>query len=920
MPGIVGREAELGSLADLLDRAEAGHASLVVVGEPGMGKSLLWQTGVAEAERRGLQTLTASGIAAEASYSFAVLSDLLAGTLDWTLGALAPPRRAALEAGLLLAGPPAGAPDPRAIALAVLDVLAGAAEERPLVLAIDDAQWLDAASASVLGFAFRRLGRLRASVLLTVRPSEGDELVRALPAGARRTVDLAPLGLSDVHRLLAERLGLRLAPPELYRLHAASGGNPLFALELGRELVRAGVSLAPGRPPPLSRDLRVLLGERLARLPEPTRAALVTAAAAARPTVGLLAAAGAPVPGALEPAARAAVVEVDDRGAIRFAHPLLAAACYEGALPWQRRAAHRALVGAVDEPEERARHAALAADEPDESVARALDEAADHARSRGAAAAAAQLAELAAELTPPELPERLRLRLLRAADLHRLTGSRERAAAILERLLPDASGDLRADALLALARTRRHDLSRTIALCEEALGETDDDRRVAEILLFLSWIHVLRGDVHASLEVARAGLDRAERAGDSSLLARAIARVALAETWAIDITPGLLERGVALEQELGSGLEYPESPAMALARRLVYLNELDRARVLLHEEQRRAAARGDEGSRAHLLFYELVLEHQAGDWRRGLELAAAALELAEQLRDAQFHGMALYGKALMLAHLGEAAQARAALAEALAVAEAVGDAHFELWARSLLGFVALSLGDAHEAVRQLRHLPERLAAQGWNEPADPWPDTIEALVAVGEVDEARVLLRRFEALARRLGAPRGLATAARCRALLAAAEGDLDRAFGAFERALELHRRLEEPFEHGRTWLALGTTRRRARRKQDARVAFERALAIFERLGARLWAERARAELARLPGRRPARDVLTEAEARVAALAAEGLSNKEIAASLSMSVHTVEAHLTRTYRKLGVRSRRALAGHELLAARGETKV
>ncbi len=912
MPEIVGREAELRSLEDFLDRAQSGHASLVVSGEPGIGKSVLWQAGVARAEQRAMRVLTATGIAAEASYSFAVLSDLLGEVLDETLPSLAPPRRAALEAGLLLAGPGTEAPDPRAIALAFLDVLGAVAEAGPVLVSVDDLQWLDAPSAAVLGFAFRRLRGWRVSVLVTTRRSERTaELQRALPDDGALTLDLVPLGLSDVHRLVADRLGLRLPPPVLYRLHEASGGNPLFALELGREVLRANAPLAPGRPPPLSHDLRVLLGERLARLPEPTRATLVTAAAATRPTVGLLAAAGAPVPEALEPAVKGGVVEVDDRGSVRFAHPLLAAACYERALPWQRRAAHRALARTVGELEEQARHAALAADGPDEAVAAEVDAAADHAESRGGAAAAAELAELAAELTPLELEKELHTRLLRAAELHRLTGNRNRSAAILERLLPAVTADRRADVLLALARTRRHDLFRTIALCEEALRETEDDRRVAEILTFLSWMRVLEADVYKARETARAGLDRAERVGDASLLARAITRVALAETWTIDITPGLLERGVALEEQLGRQLEYPESPTMALARRLVYLNELDRARALLHREEHRSAARGDEGSRGHLLFYELILEHQAGDWRRGLELADAALELAEQLGDEQFRGMVAYGKALMLAHLGEVEETRAVLGEALDLAEAVGDAHFDIWGRSLLGFLELSLGNPREALEYLRPLPARLAAQGWNEPADPWPDTIEALIVAGELDEARATLDQFEAIAQRLGAPRGLATAARCSAVLAAAEGDLDSAFEAFERALELHRRLEEPFEHGRTWLALGTARRRARQKQAARIALQRALAIFETLGARLWAERVRHELARLPGRRPAGQVLTEAEVRVAALAAEGRSNKEIAAALYMSVHTVEAHLTRTYRKLGIRSRRELAGHQL---------
>jgi DNA-binding CsgD family transcriptional regulator len=496
--------------------------------------------------------------------------------------------------------------------------------------------------------------------------------------------------------------------------------------------------------------------------------------------------------------------------------------------------------------------------------------------------------------------------MLAAANFHRLAGDRDRAISILEELLPEAHGDERADVLLALARSRSGPVARVIQLCEEATHVTNDDARVAEVLAFLSFLRILDGDVYSSLAAARAGLERAERVNDPELLARAIGRVASAEQFTLEITPGLLERGVELEQSLPRQLEYPESPIVALGRRLALLGELTKAREIISREEEKASARGDEGTRGLLLFYLIMLEWQAGRWQRGLERAEAALALAEQLGDEQYKGMVLYGRATILAYLGQVDEAHAVAAEALAIAETTGDAQFSVWNSSLLGFIALSLGDISAAARHLRPLPAQLVAQGWNEPGDPWPETIESLLALGELEEARTLLTQFEELALRLGAPRGLAPAARCRALLAAAEGDLDAAFAAFDRALAEHERAEPVFERGRTLLALGATRRRAKRQRAARESLEQALAVFDELGAALWAAKAREELARIGGRRRAAKELTETERRVASLAAEGLSNKEIASTLYMSVHTVEAHLSHIYRKLEVRSRTEL--------------
>jgi DNA-binding CsgD family transcriptional regulator len=278
--------------------------------------------------------------------------------------------------------------------------------------------------------------------------------------------------------------------------------------------------------------------------------------------------------------------------------------------------------------------------------------------------------------------------------------------------------------------------------------------------------------------------------------------------------------------------------------------------------------------------------------------------------------MFLNVRATVDASLGDVERTRSGAEEALAISQAVSDAVFPVWDLAALGHLELSLGNLQAADRYLRPLPARLTAVGWDDPTDQvWPDTIETLIGLGELGEATSLVEQFAERARRLGGPWALAAAARCRGLLAAAEGDLATALDSFERALAEHERAESPFERGRTLFALGSVRRRGKQKRAAREALGEALGIFEQLGARLWAERVHGELARVSGRRPSSDELTETERRVARLAAQGLSNKEIAAALFVTVHTVEAHLVHVYRKLGIRSRGELA-HRLADAAG----
>ena len=901
-----GRESELRSLDDFLEHAASAPATLVLSGEVGIGKTELWETGLERARARGMLVLAHRAVEAESVLSFAGIADLLGPVAAEMLPRLGSLRRRALEAALMIEGSSRDAVvEPRAIALAVHDILIGLAADGPVLVGVDDLQWLDRPSRNTLLFALRRLGDERIGVLLAVR-GEASRVERDLGADA---LSVGPLAPAVLFQILKHRLRLELSPPQLAQLSEMAGGNPFFALEIGRTL-----SLAPPRPGwplPVPGGLRETVGAGLARLPPAARDALLLASALARPTVEALVAVHgerAEVLDALEQAARAGVVELDAER-VRFAHPLLASTCYEDATPWQRREAHARLAALADDEEERARHLARAAEGPDAAVAAALDNAASQALGRGAPAAAAELSEMAAVLTPPGDPATRRRRRLGAAEAHRLAGDRDRARAILEELLAEVPpGEQRADVLFTLARVRRADLPTLARWCENALAEAGDDhRRAAEILVYLSWVRLLEGRVRDALASARAALAHAEQAGVDELLARAIARVAMAETWTLEITPGLLERGVAIEGALARRLEFHESPSVTLARRLMCLSDFDAARPLLAEAEDRAKAAGDEGTRAHVLFHRFQVEWFTGRWAKADELAKDALELADPLRDDQYRVIALYARALLDAHLGRVEAARNGATEALAIANAVSDALFAIQIRTVLGFLALSDGDLAAADRELRNLPAWLYSNGWREPTDfAWANAIEAMIGVGDLPAAEAWLERYEDLAVRSRSPWALATAARSRGLLSEARGDLDGAGEALGRALAAHARMDCPFERGRTLLAAGTIRRRAREKRVARETLEEAHQIFDGLGAGHWARRASNELARISGRRAATTELTTIEARLAALAGEGLSNKEIASALHISIHTVEGHLTRIYRKLGIRSRAAL--------------
>ena len=908
---VVGREPEVALLHAFLSGAEELPLALVLHGDAGIGKTTLWREGVAIAQARGFRVLASSPSGSELELAYAALADLLADVGE-VLVELHAPQRRALNAALLVEDVAEG-PDPRATAAGLLNVVRGLARSAPLLLAIDDVQWLDPESAAALEFAVRRLRSVPVAVLIARREGVGDDrLERALPPDRVRRIGVGPLTLGAVHELIKERLGTTFPRPIVHRLRETSGGNPFFALELARAIVRRGGAVAAGEELPVPGTLRELVAAHISELPDETLGALRVASTLAAATPDVVSAViDGDALAALAPAFEAELLELRE-GRLVFAHPLFAAAVYADLAPHERRALHRRVAAVVAEPEQRARHLALSVAGPDAEVAAALRVAAERAAARGAPAAAAELMELAVRLTPADAAHERNLQRLRAADLHLTAGSEERAHSLLvelERELPP--GNERAQVLLRLADEETS--ATAVSRLEQALALAVDDRElVGELEHYLGFQHAFLGDVDTGRAHVRRSLALLGGA-DESLLAEALAGHVLLETFAAEpVAAGLLERAISLERRCGGPPRF-RSPVKVAAIRHLFHGRVAEARPFLEEYKSRAVAYGDEQLHVNALSLEVELECRAGHF----ELAEQRVrELAEFGQDDVDRLDADMAQALVAAYCGRVEEV-CSLAPALRSVNVWSAA----MADSLLGFVALSRGELAAAWQILEPLPDRFEAMGYREIGFLPPlyiDAVEAAVAAGELERAHEFLGRLERRARRTGSEAGLIAAARGAGLVAAAAGAHEEASAAFERALAAEARAPDPFERARVLLALGSTRRRGKRWAQARERLAAAVSLFEQLGTQLWVERAREELARVPGRAPRGLQLTPTERRIAELVAEGRANKEVAAALFVSVKAVEANLSRVYAKLGLRSRTELARR--FAREGEPKL
>jgi DNA-binding CsgD family transcriptional regulator len=903
---IIGRGEELGSIYVFLDQTADGPAALVLEGEAGVGKSTLWLAGVEAARERGLRVLLSRPAEAERGLAYAGLGDLFENVLETVLPALSAPRRRALEIALLVEESTHGS-DPRTLGVAVRSALDLLAAESPVVLAVDDIQWLDPSSARALAFALRRLREQPVLLLLARRLGEGaetSELERAIENERVGRLPVGPLSLGATHQLLQARLGRTFARPTLLRVHETAGGNPFYALELARVL---GAEVDPMQPLRVPETLDGLVRARLAGLPPTTRQALLLAAAVGRPSAELLAGVGI-TEQVLDPALAAHVIERAD-GTIRFTHPLLSSVVYQGVSADERRRAHGRVAVVVEDPLDRARHLALSTESPDTVLAAVLEEASNTASARGAPIAAAELGEHALRLTPPDAQEDGHRRAIAAARAHIAAGELRRARALaLDLLERTPEGPLRAEALVLLGDVElaAADLAHAIALLREALGEAATRPALQAMIHQRLASHVLFAEgVQAAERHARASLVLAEQVDDDALRSGAMSAVA-----ALRFNAGkpdalrLAQQAHELAGTVADPWQLLET-GMNLANVLVFSCLLDRARPLLESLHREWSER-DEWLSARPLWNLAFVELLAGRWSLAAEYADRGREVALQYSiDKKDPTVRTAIVALVAVHRGDFD-----LAGRLAKRgrEAAKGQQMLVWYEGVRGLVEFWNGDPGRAVAHFAAAERAGRVVELVEPsAYLWrADYVEALLELGRIGDAVGVLDAWEADATRLGREWVLAHATRSCGLVSAARGDVEDALSLLERAVAQHEAVGDPFGRARGLFALGVVRRRARQKRAAREAIEAALAGFEDLGAASWADKARAELGRIGGRTRANG-LTPAERRVADLVAEGRTNREVAATLFLGERTVAGHLTNIYAKLGVRSRTELA-------------
>ncbi|WP_217914842.1 AAA family ATPase [Miltoncostaea marina] len=896
---LIGRDAERARLRTLLEAARAGRGGVVVLrGEAGIGKTALLAD--LRARAGGFRVLAARGAESETGLAFAGLADLLRPVLDRIAG-LPGAQRAALEAALAL-GPPA-VPDRFAAYSAALGLLSGLARERPVLLVVDDAQWLDVPSREALLFCARRIGDDAVLLLAASReePPEGAEL-----AGLE---ELRPAPLDDdAARRLLDAVEPDLAPAVRDELVRAAAGIPLALRELPRALTpgqRAGREPLPRTPPVGEALLRAYRARIESAGPAARRAALVAAVSEdgdlATVTAALEARGGDRDD--LQAAEAAGLVGLED-DAVGAAHPLLRSALLQLAEPAERREAHRALAEAIgaERAEQRAWHLAEAAVAPDEAAAAALEQAAALAAARTGYAAAADALHRASRLGAPEAAG---ARRLAAAQMAMAAGAFDRSTALLDGVPGPQAAHLRGIVTMLAGRL---DTAFGILVEGAARAAPSDPLTAASMLADAVLTRTMAGDCHAALHTARRAYTLAgERLEMAPAVAGYLAGALVLRGFARQARP-VIERLDALTSDVD-----PTSPASHMmvvwATWRPWIGDFEQTAARVDAWLDRGRAASSVGFLALPLVTSCELDFRMGRWPRALARGTEALAMLAETGQRAPLGYVMATLALVEAATGRTADAQRHAQEARALGRRDGVASVETYSAAALGFLALASGDPETARRELEPLRAHTTRWGLAEPAAVlWqPDLIESCARLGMRLEARRALATLAEQAHRTGGRWARAVTCRCRGLI---DDDIDRHFG---EALALHEDLPMPFERARTQLAYGARLRRAGRRLEARSRLEQALAAFEELGAQPWARQAREEMAAGGGRLRPRtagapsDELSPRELQVALAVAEGATNREAAARLFLSEKTIERHLGSVYRKLGLRSRSELA-------------
>jgi DNA-binding CsgD family transcriptional regulator len=899
---IVGRAAERARLEALLGEARAGRSgALIIQGEPGIGKTALLEHAVACAEE--FTVLHAVGVESEAKLAFSGVLELLRPIVG-ELAAVAEPQAEALRRALGLTGR-AGLDLYLAYA-GMLHLMAAAAEARPLLCLVDDAHWLDRVSADGIGFVMRRIEADRIAMLVAVRPGEGG----AFDGHGLECFELGGLDESAARSLLGAA-GLALSAGVAGQLIEATGANPLALLEVPLLLSddqRTGRKPLEHPVPVGERVERAFLA-RAAALSPAARRALLLAAASDDGDLGVIAAAMGDAVAAIDEAEAAGLVRV--RGPeLVFRHPLVRSALYTAAPAGERRAAHTALASALrGDPEDRDLwHLARAAVGADEDLADALDAAAPRAGERSVSDEQ-RLCEWAARLT--RNPAQRARRLLDAGRAA-YRGARSEEAIALLRSARELSEDpsLRADCLnleLHAARGRADARAYVETVVSEAARiERLDPVRAAELSYHAWYMAFERFDFERSREAvlhARAQLSDADAKTNLPTLA-ALAWQHNCDPVVDSAAAGAAYRGARLEL----AAERMSGWAVDFAECLAVVEEYTLAREVLERAAAEWRARGATVNLILALCARSGLELRCGHFSQASVAAHAAVRLADEQRLESWSAWSLVWLAAVDAVLGDAT-GRQHARMAMEMASTVEDPYIEAHARDALGRLELGVGDAEAAVAALEPVKDMtgaIAAPGFL----LWPpDLVEAYVRCKRVPDARRVLAAFEQRTAQRPTAWATAAAARCRAMLVAG-ADVDQAFADALRLCDADR--VSPFERARVELVWGERLRRSGHRRAAHDQLQAALLGFERLGAAGWAERTREEL-RASGQTPRPrnpalvNRLTPRELEIALLAGAGATNREIAARLFLSAKTVELHLGRVYRKLGIRSRTELA-------------
>jgi DNA-binding CsgD family transcriptional regulator len=903
---LYGRDAERSIIGALLEGARESRSGVLVIrGEAGIGKSALLED--AREKASYMRVLGCAGVEAESALPFAALHQLLRPVLRH-LENVPRLQADALRGALGLA---AGRGDDRfLVSLAALSLLAEAAEQRPLLCLVDDAHWLDDASADALVFVARRLEAEGIVLLFAAREGEAREFDAPELAELR----LAGLDADAAAALLDRHAGVALSPETRARLVEATGGHPLALLELPSTLSEG--QLAGGEPLltplPVSARLERAFLARVRVLPEETQTLLLVAAAdeTGKLSTVLRAAARLDVEAEALDAAEATQLATVRDGLLELRHPLVRSAIYQGAPLSKRQAVHRALASVLEgdaEADRRAWHRAAASVGPDRAVVEELEQAAVRAQRRSGFVAASLAYERAAALTPDESE---RVRLLTAAAENAWFGARlERTRMLLERARPLASEPLQlADidrylGLVELTGGVPAEACRLLVRSAAAVASVDGERAL-QLLNLASVAAFYADDVAAAVTIAE--LAREVDVADEPF-ARALVEllVGLGAYYAGDLphAAASLRSALSLGAELGSdALDARQVALLFGGRAAAYLGDDEAARRSAQSAAAQMRAEGALGLLTPILPRLVHAEMWAGRWPAASATAREGLRLAREIGQFDLVAYQLALLALIAAHRGKEDECRSLAAQGHELAGARRITFVASLANSALALLELELGRTQEAFLRAREISTHTAVfiSGL--------DRIEAAVRAGEVATAHDWLDYYEPWAECAGAAWGRAVALHSRALLSDDDEESERLFGA---ALDMHAQAARPFDRARTELAFGEFLRRARQPRVAREHLRAALDGFESLGAELWAERARVEL-RASGQTArrritdTRDQLTEQELQIAHFVAQGLSNREVAAQLFLSPRTIAAHLRSIFRKLGISSRTEL--------------